>query len=439
MSRVLFAVIVVLVSCCGIPHMAAATADEPDTIEARLERPASSDSSTRLLIYMEGPEPAPAVGAEFATADELGENRAKILSAPVSECESAWPSDEKPLATRHAKTKWCLAVTGLSPGSESTGEIGDTGGKVVLTVSVKHSFFWLPLFVAVLSSVLGACMTWNAVYFLPAYINRAGVKRGLKKNDGARVPVLGLHAWVKEQREAGVADAALRPILVRLLRDAEDIARDARKRLADAVTASKLKKEDYRLIQLARDEASRKTPKATDFYGRGAKDATHPADNLIELLKRAEHIHDQLQSAEHEIGQNPPEQLRMSLKGARDAAMRASDSKDLDDALALVRTLWSQIQPPRYDNSQVPLRYTGYTHTIPTRPDAVFPELAISKARRFFAVTLIVLAAVAIASAVLTTYSSKPTFGSWQDYIALIITAFTSAALAEFVALLILW
>jgi len=415
-------------------------ADEPDRLTARLERPASSDSSTRLLIYLEGPEPAPAVGAEFDTADELGENRAKILSAPVSECESAWPSDEKPLATRHATTKWCLAVTGLSPGSESTGAIGDTPGKVVLTVSVKHTFLWLPLFVAILSFVVGAGITWNTVYFFRVYIDRARVERVLKKNDENRGAILGLHAWVKDRRQEGVADAALRSILVRRLRDAEDIARDARKRLTDAVTASKLRKEEYKLIQLARDEASRKTLKATDFYGRGVKEAaTHPADNLIELLKRVEHIHDQLQRAEHEIGQNPPEQLRTSLKAARDAAMRASDSQDLADALALVRILWNQIQStPPYDKSRVPLRYTGYADMIHTEPDTVLPDLAISIAQRFFAVTLIVLAAAAIASAVLTTYCSKPTFGIWQDYVALMISAFTSTALAEFVALLIL-
>jgi len=120
--------------------------------------------------------------------------------------------------------------------------------------------------------------------------------------------------------------------------------------------------------------------------------------------------------------------------------MRASDSQDLADALALVRILWNQIQStPPYDKSRVPLRYTGYADMIPTEPDTVLPDLAISIAQRFFAVTLIVLAAAAIASAVLTTYCSKPTFGIWQDYVALMISAFTSTALAEFVALLILW
>jgi len=238
----------------------------------------------------------------------------------------------------------------------------------------------------------------------------------------------------KERRQAGVAEAALRRILVRRLRDAEDIARDARKRLADAVTASKLKKEEYKLIELARDEASRKTLKATDFYGRGVKEAaTHPADNLTELLKCVEHIHDELQRAEHEIGQNPPEQLHTSLKAARNAAMRAADSQDLADAQALVGRLWSQIK-----SAPFPFRHTGYTNTIPTESDAVVTEWAVSTAQRFFAVTVIVLAAIAVASAVLTTYS-KPTFGIWQDYIALIMAALTSTGLAGFVAFLILW
>ena len=387
-----------------------------------------------------------------AIADAAGLNQATVTSAPgrcakASLRYSGYGSDE-----------WCLEVEGLAPGSDSTGTIDGAAMTLKLTLGVRHNFVFLPLLFTLLAFAVGVAVAWYTTDVLPQVVKQGLVDREVDKNATGpvadRIDQLG--EWVTKQRVT-MSDKTLLPLVQALVGSGPGDARGARERLKAAIATAGLP-EANPIRKAAQAEADRKLNRMSDFYSGSTKSARHPADQMILTLNRASAANREVARAQATIDSLSAAQktgLPAALAIAAKALQDAADDTGLAFAETLVVDLWSKIfdhvadlaadgqfaiadfEPAAAPDEEVVFAALVQPSPLPVVVFARVPRLL--EAGFLTIASILVLAAVATAAVASASYFPKATFGSFADYLTLVVSAFASTSVAAVLAVLLLW
>jgi hypothetical protein len=323
-----------------------------------------------------------------------------------------------------------------------------------LTAAVRHNFWWLPFAVVFGGFVLALIVTFLTTEAIPSLVSKLLVNHLV-----ASSKIKCLANWVKEQRKT-TSDGTLLPVIRTLVAYGPSQAKAARERLKGALAVSRLAP-DHPLRTSAAAEAGTEDHEIGDFYDNaGVKLERHRADDLIGTLNLANAIHGQLERARRVIEELPGEGrtgLEKLLTEAERVFGLAEDDVQLAEAENEVRELWRKIHDviteqdlgedfarrrvgvqvlamQELADPALPIPMPGYS-TLPPWPAGLPSILGATLATVSMVAVLMVVAVATVASA---TYIPSSTFGVWTDYLALLVAAFGSSAVAGILSTLLI-
>jgi hypothetical protein len=387
-------------------------------------------------------------------ANEAGTNQATVIRISGG-CGG------KPLRhTGIGAEEWCLKVEGLRPGSDSSGTINGDQLDLKLTLGVRHSFWFLPLGVTLVSFAIGLLVAWWTTAGLSGYVNKKLLDAELKANKKADTAqkISGLGEWVADCRET-MADKAILPLVRAIRAYGPTHSGAARARLQEALDAAVL--DAGPIKDAATAEARRSDNSVDDFYSGATKRDAHPADELIVVLKRVKGIRQELDHAQSTIASLPDEsqvglpvllhQLRTDLAGAAnvDALPIISERVvsdlwgEIDERIASLPPL-ERAEPELVRGGVMPaptaVELPAAAPSIWSMPEAILGgDAGLLSAGIATVLTIAALAAIAVAIVASANYLPNTTFGTFADYLALAASAFTSTLLIGVLAAALLW
>ena len=211
--------------------------------------------------------------------DEAGTNTALVTDAP-GRCAHRTFHDT--LVGWH---EWCLAVSGLDPGTTVSGSV-IKGTKLTLTLTRRHRFWWWPFFVLV-AGLLAPLATGWTMKWLRRHAGLDAVARVIDRNERSRnLAVTDLRTWAEEQEDAGMAPGDLRAHVQDIVQGPRQI-RAARKALAAQVAQTSIP-HDHPYLDAARKEANRRSVRVEDILDPDFKPKVAFAATLLHGLRQIE-------------------------------------------------------------------------------------------------------------------------------------------------------
>ena len=379
--------------------------------------------------------------------DPGGQNAAMITNATDPDCAGEYYEARLRLASSTETT--CLSISGLRSGSTSTATFevptaSDGKSIAVLTLNLRSRHkFWGPALAAFLAIVvavgLATVSPWlrhrNTELYLLRLVRSASVK--------------GWSTWVAEARDLSVADqiAKIRAVEA-VASERADRHRGELKEKCAEVKKAKLVPTSHLILAEAIKEASDKSLMATDFVGIDGKAVVHPAQRLQNSLDVLTRLYHDVFIEARKIPD--PEGVDGGMGNLVAAARYAV--KDHGELLARLTHPIDDHQTEQVKNSfQQVLRAVralggAALNVQDAQPEAEPPESRPSEFEdlRNWAIRLLDqledaigainlgVLAVGILTGIITilaaSYASNPTFGTLDDYVAIVLAGLASGS-----------
>ncbi|MFE6055569.1 hypothetical protein ACFQ6N_32890 [Kitasatospora sp. NPDC056446] len=434
-----------LLAVATAPAMAAVPVPEPSgTPKLTLHATTGTGTESRTyLLLASGPPPA----NESLLVDEQGRHpvRAIVTAEAGTACTTGAPRP-----TGLGTDPWCVHLTGVAAGKSVSGKLAGPGGTVALALVARQGIY-PPLVAALLTLVAAVFTAWAASQGLPRLMDSRLLRRERRKCAG----IDGMQQWATDAAKGRLATADIVARMRWARRFGQAQVRATRADLAGKLTALP----DCPLRANSQAEVDRGDDVTrADLLTDGGARADNAAEHLLQLVEQAtEGLEGFLEVADSLIDRIPA-----ALPARAEAVGLRSDGADLaeaylsaftiDDYLAGLRDYLSTIEDKVRAAGVTPLP----THTAFAGPAlfAAGTRASLTAAGRrvqtatatlvrasaaFGAVLLLTgaLMVVAVGGVLVAQYLPNPTFGTFNDYATLTVTAFGSAQIAAILAALI--
>lgn len=429
-------------------------ATEPDkaALTLRLEGDDGSREHPKFFrVWAVGPPPA----SSSSLSD--GEHNAFVRPSRGRRCTTARVHFTG-LEGKPASRKWCLRIVGADMGSEVEGEAEGPSTTLALTVSRRHSFWFLPFGALALGLILGA-----GASVLPGPVRRLISKHRLEQlrteNRSAKpsVRINGLDAWADARLGQGHPASSLMAVIEPVVRNGPGRAAAARTELRHELDHNRLP-DELRLVQGARDEGNRREHNVSDFIDQEGKPKTHPASAWLAAIRRVREIVTLVQAEQREISAlaahcrtDPQARLAEAETTLEDIASPEEMTR-MDDRLRTLRTTIENMKA-RADCEGVRPAEAEAAEVLPLPGPFEAPApLVLGGLRRrifvslrgavlvaFTAAVFVGLLAIAAYTAYLAAFQPNHTFAVWKDYFGLGAAAWGSALLGGALGVFAWW
>jgi hypothetical protein len=428
----------------------AATANtpaSPPALTLQLTQAPGSESTTTLLLHAAGRAPA---SADLISADGSHDLHVTALSPTACRGDTIH-------YTGLGGDPWCLRVTGVASAIAATGTLPEAGSsaEVSLTLNVRNPWFPIPAIVTLAGLAVALLLLYLTATALPTWLAGALLDWYVQHPGDIR----GLDAW----RQASAPHLSKADQLARVTwmkRYGVKIVTASRAKLAtELAAAGTTVLAGSPLRAAASAEIGRAGADAEEMVGVDGKIAVSPAEQLATLVARAHkditdwrqqiaHLRDQLDPAHHE----PADALI-----AQTEAMFATLSPSMIDYIeTAMRAVLEQIaqyarQAAGGQVHAVVAAAMTAAATAPPAPAAIPAAVSAGVAgplasfARVAAVgfatfgLVVVLMAIAAATALSASYFPNTTFGSVTDYLSLFTGAFASSSVAGILGVALAW
>lgn len=385
-----------------------------------------------LQLTAAGPPPT----GRVQLVDGHGRNVTTVTPVDSTNCKGA-TSRSTGLTEDGMATPWCLEVAGLRAGSEATGVLETAKSKVTLTAALRHRRLLGPL----LAALLGFAAGIGALYVVPLVLGisrRSEVDSLLDENENRPPPqcIAHLREWVKRQKELKAQDdAALLPIVQRVMRYGPDLARSARQELRLALVATTVPV-DQPVRQAAALQANRNDHDIKDFFDDERLHPDHPAGKAKVALEKTQTLQAEIDYAAGRIQRiepSAPAALVRELDAVRAFFSRAREDQ-LDDLKGEIDKL--QLAVDREPGAAGRSKAAGAGPAAPDVEAWALPTLSRREAEVLRAGVIVIGGLLALVALNYSVYVPATTFGTAGDYYKLAAAAAGSGAVASIAPLL---
>lgn len=416
-------------------------------------------SSSRPAVVLVARGPVPAHPTSLAVASGHDRIVAKPLEASDPRCQGRRYRFTGLGGSRH----WCFVLDRLVASGSFTGKLRGTSALVTVTVTTRHVWCSGPLWTAFGAALAAVGLVLLTTLGLPARI----IAFRLRYETGRTAKhVTGLDAWIRAARPR-LTQGDLLAAVTWMRRQGTAALESTRANLAGALKSADAIPDDSPLWQAAHEEAEKRSIDASDLLGPDGKQATSNAGTLLGLIGHMQAvISEWLAEVGDLLTAVPPDhheaaQRRIANGEAVVATLSASNTARvearLDDVVEQL-AIWSDAgRRPVYIPVGVgvgavrALAGSGVAAGVGlldlpsrfqfSRPRLrrLLPDANAVAAHGLTVIPLILLMAVAAATALVANYLPNDTFGSFADYASLAASVFGSATITGAAGAYVAW
>lgn len=401
-------------------------------------------SASRTVVVLTSGLP-PTTGATLV--DDSGEHAVEVQTDGISGCDRA-----PRLRTGLGTDQWCMRLTNIAPGQPFKGVLHGAATSLTLTVAAHHTVWPLPAGATLGALLVALGLLFLTTRFLPDQLTHWQL-RTAKADDAG---IAGLRTWANDAN-GRLAEGDILARLRWAKRYGKGQVSRARAHLATVLDDPATRLPPCPLRTEADAERNRQDITAADLLTPAGARATSKAEQLLQLVEQAGAARAEFDEIADALiaqlaGAEQREQAQALKEQKDDLAQDFLSPLTMDTYQSGLRDYIAQIQQYVTQARQAPAVHAmvALSAAPATRggalgiggaaPLAATVNVAVAVATVGATVIVAVILMIVAAGTVLAAqYLTNPTFGTWEDYLGLILTALGSSSVAGILALLLLF